>query len=223
MDKKKELQLAYILIGVMLFVGVICYAAAPGKPEEPVRLAMKNMAGKVIFDHKGHTEGTKCSDCHHHPGNDSEEVRKCGDCHFAEEVKTVPDVCKECHKDIDEEHHDSGRLCNECHFSQSPTTVPDACKECHEDLREEHHDEGRECNECHSVDKGESLPAACADCHDEPSDIEGEAKIMSHIKMDMQLRTDSYHNQCENCHKADQNKLIGPKDKNERCRWCHTN
>ena len=46
------MQIAYILIIVLLFVGVISYAAFPAKtPDEPIRLMYKTVAGKVLFDH----------------------------------------------------------------------------------------------------------------------------------------------------------------------------
>ena len=66
------MQIAYILIIVLLFVGAISYAAFPAKTlDEPVRLMYKTVAGKVLFDHKTHyTESgyaLACNECHHHP------------------------------------------------------------------------------------------------------------------------------------------------------------
>jgi hypothetical protein len=107
MTPKRELQIAYGLIIVFLFVGVISYAAFPAKtPDEPVRLMYKTVAGKVLFDHKTHLSdsgyGLACQDCHHHP-EEPEELEEalvaCGVCHqVLEEGKTFPDSCLDCHE-----------------------------------------------------------------------------------------------------------------------------
>ena len=86
MTPKREMKIAYIIIIVLLFVGVISYAAFPAKaPEEPVRVMYKVVAGKVLFDHKAHTAesgyGLSCTDCHHHPEDEEESLIACGDCH----------------------------------------------------------------------------------------------------------------------------------------------
>ena len=84
MTPKRELQIAYSLIIVFLFVGVISYAAFPAKtPDEPIRLMYKTVAGKVLFDHKTHLSdsgyGLACQDCHHHPEEPEElEDSACG-------------------------------------------------------------------------------------------------------------------------------------------------
>ncbi len=55
MTPKRELQIAYGLIIVLFFVGVISYAAFPAKtPEQPIRMMYKSVAGKALFDHKTH-------------------------------------------------------------------------------------------------------------------------------------------------------------------------
>jgi hypothetical protein len=100
MISKKELQFATGLAAVLLFVGVICYAALPPKaPEEPIRIMFMSTAGKVLFDHKTHTAetgyGYACNDCHHHPSDG--EALACGDCHLKTEEELAP-VCLECHE-----------------------------------------------------------------------------------------------------------------------------
>jgi len=102
MTPNKELQLAYGMAIVLLVVGLISYAAFPAKsPEVPIRMMFKCKAGKVLFDHKTHTDssgyGISCSDCHHHP-EDETGLRACGDCHLPEEPAAAPQACMECHE-----------------------------------------------------------------------------------------------------------------------------
>ena len=90
MRSQKELDLAYKLAAILFIVGVLSFAAfsAP-TPEQPVRIMLKSVAGKVLFDHKTHTVeagyGLDCSDCHHNlePG-ESDDVEACGGCHEPE-------------------------------------------------------------------------------------------------------------------------------------------
>lgn len=101
MTPKKQLQLAYGMAIVLFVVGIISYVAFPAKsPEQPIRMMFKCTAGKVMFDHKTHTDssgyGIACSDCHHHPADDT-GLRACGDCHSKEESAEVPKACMECH------------------------------------------------------------------------------------------------------------------------------
>ncbi|MDD2389744.1 MAG: cytochrome c3 family protein [Desulfobacterales bacterium] len=105
MTPKKELQLAYGMAIVLLVVGLISYAAFPAKsPEQPIRMMFKCAAGKVLFDHKTHTDssgyGIACSDCHHHPADDP-SLKACGDCHLKEEASKAPQLCMECHEPDD--------------------------------------------------------------------------------------------------------------------------
>ncbi len=119
MTLKREIQIAYILIIVLLFVGVISYAAFPAKtPDEPIRLMYKTIAGKVLFDHKIHSAdsgyGLACEECHHHfefegsSGIDGEEpeVQACVVCHPLQPAEQAyPESCMECHdeEDLDED------------------------------------------------------------------------------------------------------------------------
>ena len=103
MTSKKELQLTYGLIIVLFILGVLSYAAFSAKtPDIPVRLMFKSVAGKVLFDHKIHTDdsgyGISCKDCHHHPEEDETDFRACGDCHgVPPEGETFPLACTDCH------------------------------------------------------------------------------------------------------------------------------
>ncbi len=91
MTPKREMQIAYILIIVLLFVGVISYAAFPAKtPDEPIRLMYKTVAGKVLFDHKTHTDiagyAISCGDCHHTLAKDEyADAQSCSECHVRKE------------------------------------------------------------------------------------------------------------------------------------------
>jgi hypothetical protein len=106
MTSKNEQLLAFVLAGLLLVVGVVCYAAFPEEtPEEPVRLMFKTTAGKVMFDHKTHSADTgydiACDDCHH----EGDEPVACSECHEQDsEVKrsdAFHDQCKGCHEEAE--------------------------------------------------------------------------------------------------------------------------
>ncbi len=147
MASKKELKVAYGLIAVLLVVGVLSYAAFPAKkPEVPVRLVYKAVAGKVLFDHAKHTSANgyalACTDCHHHPPMDDSALRACGDCHNLPpenaKGKQVPETCLECHDAQDPEVTDTVMLnrgdafhaqCIGCHKDYGAGPVK--CNDCH--------------------------------------------------------------------------------------------
>ncbi len=126
MASKKQLQLAYGLAIILFVIGVFSYAytAFSAKPlDQPVRLMFKVVAGRVLFDHKTHTDdsgyGISCIDCHH-TEEEGEEVSNpdlCGDCHEPqseeEEVPNRADAfhkqCTGCHQDVE-----AGPLLEEC-------------------------------------------------------------------------------------------------------------
>ncbi len=124
MTSNKELQIAYGLAIILLFVGVLSYAAFSAKPpEQPVRLMFKCIAGKVFFDHKTHTVesgyGISCSDCHHN----------------LEEGETDPQACGECHEPESQDEDVPGRAdafhaqCIDCH--KDAEAGPEKCASCH--------------------------------------------------------------------------------------------
>ena len=131
MASEKELKLAYRLAIILLVVGILCYAAFPaGTPEQPARIMLKNMAGKVLFDHKGHTSvegyGLSCVDCHHTDSGNDPHPEACGDCHKAESRKTEGQLvikrfdafhqqCESCHKDYDVGPEKEEDRCGWCH------------------------------------------------------------------------------------------------------------
>ncbi len=169
MTPEKELTLAFRIAGILAIVGFLSYAAVSAEtPEEPVRKMYKCIAGKVLFTHQMHESqsgyGVSCTDCHHHNEKGDTKFRACGDCHFREDIKSVPEICRSCHEP-GEAHHDNDEVAE------------------------------LTCNDCHKKIEGESLPTACTDCHD-ADEIDGQDKVM-----DMQKRTDAFHNQCIDCHK----------------------
>ncbi len=140
MVSKKELLLPYCLAVILLVVGVVCYAGFPAeKPEEPVRLMFKCVAGKVLFDHKTHTAdsgyGISCSDCHHHP-EDNEDNLACSECHVLPKDGTAPKVCADCHEPDDFEVEAIVKKsdamhgqCIGCH--KESDAGPQECAACH--------------------------------------------------------------------------------------------
>ncbi len=142
MNQKKELQLAYGLAIILLFVGVICYTAFSAKiPEEPLRIMYKGAAGKVLFDHKTHAQesgyGIICSDCHHHPEDDESSAKDCNACHIKSDKKMpLPDLCIDCHDsdeiaDVEMKNHTDSlhEQCIGCH--EKSEQGPSDCSKCH--------------------------------------------------------------------------------------------
>ncbi len=142
MTSKKELQLAYGLIIVLFVVGVLSYAAFSAKtPDQPVRLMFKSVAGKVLFDHKTHTDdsgyGISCQDCHHHPEEDETDFRACGECHsLPPEGETLAMSCADCHEPDEIEGTEMIKKgdafhsqCIDCHKANE--AGPEECASCH--------------------------------------------------------------------------------------------
>ena len=146
MGPVKERKLAYFLAGVLLVLGILCYAAFPVKaPAEPIRLMFKAVAGNVLFMHQTHASATgygmACQECHHHPEDGGDEPMACRACHqIPEEGQKVPQACLDCH-DISE-IEDTEILktddafhaqCIGCHaaFGKGPGEGPEQCSACH--------------------------------------------------------------------------------------------
>ena len=143
MSSKSELKLAYGLAVILLIVGVLSYTAFSSKtPDQPVRLMFKNAAGKVLFDHKTHTDdsgyGISCYDCHHHPEDDESALRACSDCHLhsdqAEEGSLK--ACMECHESEELEDIDLTNKTDAFHSQyikchQEFEAGPAECSACH--------------------------------------------------------------------------------------------
>jgi hypothetical protein len=142
MDSNKEMRIAYGLAIVLLFIGVVSYAAfSDNAPEEPIRLMYQTSAGKVLFQHKIHTVpsgyGASCYDCHHHPEEDEAALRSCGDCHgMGEDLAEVMETCIECHDEEEIEDTEMAKRsdafhsqCIDCHkeFEAGPVE----CSGCH--------------------------------------------------------------------------------------------
>jgi len=132
MTPKKELQMAYGMVIILLVVGFLSYAAFSAKtPDQPVRIMFKGVAGKVLFDHKTHTSssgyGISCSDCHHHPESDEEAaLMACGDCHqVPNKDAPVPQSCSDCHEPDEIE---------DVEMSKKSDAFHSQCERCHQDV-----------------------------------------------------------------------------------------
>jgi class III cytochrome C family protein len=117
--EKKGKVLASVVMAVMLVVGVAGYTMVQKTPETPIRLLYKTNAGKVIFDHKVHSEqyDLDCSDCHHNYEGGTEMPSPCIECH----IKGEEDMLSRA-----EAFHSQ---CIECHEGQGAGPVK--CGECH--------------------------------------------------------------------------------------------
>ena len=144
MDSKKELRVAYTMAAILFIVGVVCYAAfSANVPEkEPIRRMFKTDAGKVLFQHKLHTEssgyGISCYDCHHHPESDESALLACGKCHGKgdEMDEATMKTCMECH---DEDEVEGAEM------TKSADAFHSQCIQCHKEF-----EKGPvECSECH--------------------------------------------------------------------------
>jgi hypothetical protein len=107
MTSKGEQAFAFALAAILLVVGVVCYAGfSQESPAEPVRLMFKTNAGKILFDHKTHSDdagyGIACDDCHH---EEQEGTSSCSgeDCHGPDSDPKRGDAlhtnCKGCHEE----------------------------------------------------------------------------------------------------------------------------
>ncbi|RLE15786.1 MAG: cytochrome C [Acidobacteria bacterium] len=117
MEVRVERLVGYIVMGLFLVVGVVCYGAFPQEePEVPVRIMFKSKAGHVLFDHMAHVsesgDGLSCDQCHH---EDADDPGRCGECHDAESDVTRADAfhgtCRGCHEDVEE----GPVQCSGCH------------------------------------------------------------------------------------------------------------
>jgi len=121
MGMNKENIIAFVILGVCLVVGVICYAAFPlKKPEKPIRIMFMTTAGNVLFDHKAHFTdyGADCTDCHHDISDDSEKPTPCSKCHLPQGSEEAPKRAVAFHKQCIGCHEDQGAgptECSECH------------------------------------------------------------------------------------------------------------
>jgi hypothetical protein len=146
MTSKKQLLFAYGLAILLLLVGIVCYAAfSPSAPAEPMRIMYHTNAGKVLFDHRTHTDvsgyGVSCFDCHHHPSQDDSALIACVDCHPTEPQPGVqPESCLDCHHESEIEDTEMisradafHQQCIECHeqFGKGPKGGGDNCSACH--------------------------------------------------------------------------------------------
>ncbi len=148
---------------------------------EPVRIAMKNAGGPVVFEHSKHVEWTdSCQSCHHDMLSGAKEPMACNDCHglvmtedftAAHQQTFSADSCAVCH------HYQPGKQ--------------DWGHAAHAE------DFGIDCVTCHHADTDiEPEPSNCADCHEAgaaPSKNAFEAGVPPTL-------ADAVHNKCASCH-----------------------
>jgi hypothetical protein len=137
-----ERKLAYLIAGILLAVGAVCYAAFPVEaPKEPVRLMFQTVSGNVLFTHKDHAStariGIECKECHHHPGEGETELLPCKACHrLPGEGDAVPAVCLDCHDQAEVEGAE---------IPKSSDAFHKQCIGCHQDFG----GGPQECSSCH--------------------------------------------------------------------------
>ena len=141
MTTQKNLQVAIGVTVILLIFGLFSYAAfSAKKPDQPVRIMFKGVAGNVLFDHKSHASdtsfGLSCNDCHHHPSDQDSDFLACSACHKAEDDPIKPESCKDCHDPSEYEDYEMmaktdafHAQCIECH--QQFGAGPVLCAECH--------------------------------------------------------------------------------------------
>jgi len=126
MKFKTKKTIAFFFSGVLLIVGIVCYAAFPQmSPDPPVRIMFKSLAGNVLFSHIEHVSeeyyGFECVDCHHYYDEEDPSTILCGECHMTE----VDEEDEEVPKRSDAIH----TQCINCHKENGGG--PDECSECH--------------------------------------------------------------------------------------------
>jgi hypothetical protein len=124
MELKSEKIIAYCAAIALLVIGIVCYAALPEKPEDPIRIMFQSTGGKVLFSHNIHTSedyyGFDCIDCHHY---------------WEEDPEVKPVLCTECHmiesddEDVPKRSDALHQQCMGCHEENSGGPVE--CTSCH--------------------------------------------------------------------------------------------
>lgn len=146
MDPNREFRVAIIVAVVLFILGVFSYsisALTRQPPEQPIRVVMPNLGGKVLFDHKTHTAGYgfACQDCHHHPPDDESALIACGNCHTKPaESEAALETCLDCHEQEDIEDYEMADRKNAYHSQ---------CAGCHADIGAGPLETNDECNHCH--------------------------------------------------------------------------
>jgi hypothetical protein len=167
----------------------------------PVRIAMQNQGGNVVFTHSRHVEYVEkrdgdCVTCHHEGKVMSTLIPvSCGSCHAAEfdagfssahQTELPRDTCTYCHHaelgtlvySHDDHASDYNDDCTDCHHGPDIESEPGACNQCHGDTAEDDVPSLRDavhakCMDCHE-DMYEAELDGCKDCHELlPGKIEG--------------------------------------------------
>jgi hypothetical protein len=236
----KPIAIVAVLLGVL---GVVGYLTPASTEQVPTRFLFENAGGKVIFNHKAHTEGYRipCQECHHESDKPSQRPVACAACHAA---SFEEGFLAEHQKNIGEEY------CVRCHHSELGRSKFDheghkgltsGCLDCHHDRSVE--PEPTSCGKCHQAQGKENMPSLrdathkrCADCHDEFFAKKVKGCTSCHAmtengtqypgcfschfdskKLPIPGKMEAYHAACMQCHKK---KGAGPYTP-EDCNKCH--
>ncbi|MUM77039.1 cytochrome C [Pseudodesulfovibrio sp. F-1] len=160
-----------LLTGTLFALALVGYLIPARSAAQPVRILLENKGGKVIFDHKVHTEmqGRACVDCHHTSGQDP-----------------APPACSVCHVPKFDQSFVVGHLntidpkhCSACHHAEATIDNFD-----HDGHAEDY--AANNCQACHHDASIEPTPQTCANCHGQ--------------RLDIPTRKDAAHARCANCH-----------------------
>ena len=177
----------FILSCLLALGAAVAYALPEPQSEVPPRILLLNTGGRVVFDHKAHTQyaNVSCQSCHHElkiPERElaeatdvkAQDVFACGTCHGNKEGTTF---VADHQKTFD--RNDGGKTCLACHHTDDLSSLQlaenapapkdfafTACNSCHFTVPERMDAFHNKCFGCHdTMKKGPSSKAPCAQCH----------------------------------------------------------
>lgn len=200
--KNKKLLVLILLTVLAFIVGFMGYLST-AESSSGNRFFMHNKGGDVLFEHSQHQQTVEnCAGCHHEILSADERVE-----------------CNECHDDMEAEYFTHADLkqveshqCVTCHKIDE-TRNPQNCKACHAKNQDEE-TKGVDCLKCHDD------PEYNADLlnHDEFCEIEGHECTGCH---NPQSSEGVYHQQCNDCHRLENENYFFEPDGSVRCQACH--
>ncbi|MCQ2444385.1 MAG: cytochrome c family protein [Mailhella sp.] len=232
-----------LILVSLLLVSVVGYLLPEKDAGTTDRILMRNLGGRVVFDHKTHAEsyGLQCITCHHDAAAHDKAGRNCRDCHgasmdagFVRSHQTAFAGASECAAC----HHVAMEPKKGWHEFHAASVDPD-CRKCHHEDRSIE-PEPRRCADCHLSDKAQgpilalkdAAHARCSSCHESVfKDGEGRKYCtVCHERADSGRKAlagegiGSALTKCSLCHEKEPKKLVrGSMEAfHGLCIGCHT-
>ncbi|MGD9900046.1 MAG: cytochrome c3 family protein [Calditrichaceae bacterium] len=200
LNNKKLLALVFLTILAYItgFMGYLSTVESSSRD----RFFMHNKGGDVLFEHDEHQQKAgNCSACHHEILSADERAD-----------------CNDCHDDMEADY-----------FTHADLKQVDShqCITCH---RIDETKEPQNCRVCHTINHDEPGHVDCLTCHDDPDynmeffghdelcEIDGHDCAGCHSA---QSTEGIYHQQCNDCHRLENESYFFEPDGGVRCQACH--